>query len=572
MSLLDVNDLQVKFTTPEGIVTAVNKLSYKVNQGETLGIVGESGSGKSQSVFALMGLQAPNAIIQGSARFEQQELLNLPEQQLNQIRAKQISMIFQDPMTSLNPYMKVGEQLMEVLRLHKGLSKQQAYAESLAMLDAVKIPKAQQRMTMYPHEFSGGMCQRVMIAMALLCKPKLLIADEPSTALDVTVQAQIMQLLKELQKEFNTAVIMITHDLGVVAGICDNVLVMHNGEKQEYGSAENIFYRPQHPYTKSLLQAIPRLDKNQHTLSTVSDAATNTEQEPVVSAKKEKSTSDTQQAILDVQDIKVHFAITQKNAWPWSKPEILKAVDGISFQVYPGETLGIVGESGSGKSTLARAIIGLVKPTAGKVIWQGKDLSQLDKQAWQHERSNIQMIFQDPLGSLNPRMTVGDIVAEPLKTHFPELSKTERKQQVQAIMTKVGLSPNLINRYPHEFSGGQCQRIGIARALILKPKLIICDEPVSALDVSIQAQVINLLQELQQELGLSLIFIAHDLAVVKHISDRVLVMYKGNKMEMESADTLYDNPQHPYTQALLSAVPIPDPQIERNKTVQEYSE
>lgn len=588
MSLLEVNDLQVQFNTPEGIVTAVKNLSFNIKQGETLGIVGESGSGKSQTAFALMGLQPANAMIKGSAKFEQQQLLNLPDSELNQIRSKKIAMIFQDPMTSLNPYMKVGEQLTEVLRQHNGMNKKQAYNESVAMLEAVKIPDAKQRMNQYPHEFSGGMCQRVMIAMALLCKPQLLIADEPSTALDVTVQAQIMQLLRELQSEFNTAIIMITHDLGVVAGICDNVLVMQNGEMKEYGSANDIFYRPQHPYTLGLLQAVPRLDKdvdslqtastikadqhNVQSVETVSQEASCSSTKPKAELKSELDKSST---ILDVQNIKVHFTIAKKNALPWSKPSTLKAVDGVSFQVMAGETLGIVGESGSGKSTLARAIIGLLKPTSGKVIWQGQyqvhDLTQFTKQDWLAERCNIQMIFQDPLGSLNPRMTVGEIVAEPLRTYHPELTRSERKKQVQTIMTKVGLQPNLINRYPHEFSGGQCQRIGIARALILKPKLIICDEPVSALDVSIQAQVINLLKQLQQELGLSLIFIAHDLAVVKHISDRVLVMYKGNKVEMAAVDKLYGEPQHDYTKALLSAVPIPDPEIEKNKNVLEYT-
>jgi len=579
MPLLEVNNLQVQFNTPEGIVTAVNNLSFSIKQGETLGIVGESGSGKSQTVFALMGLQPANAMIKGAAQFEQQQLLHLPDSELNQIRSKKIAMIFQDPMTSLNPYMKVGEQLIEVLRHHNGMGKQEAYNQSVAMLEAVKIPDAKQRMNQFPHEFSGGMCQRVMIAMALLCKPQLLIADEPSTALDVTVQAQIMQLLRELQREFNTAIIMITHDLGVVAGICDNVLVMQNGEMKEYGSADDIFYRPQHPYTVGLLEAVPRLDKDVESLQTATTKKVDqhnvqpgeaVSQEDPCSSEQSKAELRQSSVILDVKNIKVHFSIAKKNALPWSKPDILKAVDGVSFQVMAGETLGIVGESGSGKSTLARAIIGLLKPTSGKVIWQEQDLTQFTKQAWLAERCNIQMIFQDPLGSLNPRMTVGEIVAEPLRTYHPELSRSERKRQVQAIMTKVGLQPNLINRYPHEFSGGQCQRIGIARALILKPKLIICDEPVSALDVSIQAQVINLLKQLQQELGLSLIFIAHDLAVVKHISDRVLVMYKGNKVEMASVDKLYGEPQHDYTKALLSAVPIPDPDVEKNKKILEY--
>lgn len=593
MSLLTVKDLNVQFTTPEGIVTAVNDLSFEIAQGETLGIVGESGSGKSQSVFALMGLQAANAKISGSAIFEEQELLTMSDSELNKIRANQISMIFQDPMTSLNPYMPIGKQLIEVLRRHQGLSYAEAFVESVDMLDAVKIADAKSRMSMYPHEFSGGMCQRVMIAMALLCKPKLLIADEPSTALDVTVQAQIMRLLKELQADFNTSIIMITHDLGVVAGTCDNVLVMHNGEKQEYGSVDDIFYRPQHDYTKALLQAIPRLDDSQDKLlslgeSTAAEQASSTQPifdesklNPIEHAiinfgKPELSLKPEAEVLLDVRNVHVDFPIVKNNVMPWFKPDVFKAVNGVSFNVKQGETLGIVGESGSGKSTLARSIIGLLKPTSGNVFWYGngqeQDMGEFDKKTWRAERRNIQMIFQDPLGSLNPRMTVGDIVAEPLKTYHPELSNEQRKQQVQEMMVKVGLQPNLINRYPHEFSGGQCQRIGIARALILKPKLVICDEPVSALDVSIQAQVINLLKDLQQELGLSLIFIAHDLAVVKHISDRVLVMYKGNKVEMEEAEILYAEPKHDYTKALLSAVPIPDPDIEKNKVVKEYIE
>ncbi|EJU3250513.1 murein tripeptide/oligopeptide ABC transporter ATP binding protein OppF [Salmonella enterica] len=440
--LLEVNDLRVTFATPDGDVTAVNDLNFTLRAGETLGIVGESGSGKSQTAFALMGLLATNGRIGGSATFNGREILNLPERELNTLRAEQISMIFQDPMTSLNPYMRVGEQLMEVLMLHKGMSKAEAFEESVRMLDAVKMPEARKRMKMYPHEFSGGMRQRVMIAMALLCRPKLLIADEPTTALDVTVQAQIMTLLNELKREFNTAIIMITHDLGVV------------------------------------------------------------------------------------------------------------------------------GESGCGKSTFARAIIGLVKATDGKVAWLGKDLLGMKADEWREVRSDIQMIFQDPLASLNPRMTIGEIIAEPLRTYHPKLSRQDVRDRVKAMMLKVGLLPNLINRYPHEFSGGQCQRIGIARALILEPKLIICDEPVSALDVSIQAQVVNLLQQLQREMGLSLIFIAHDLAVVKHISDRVLVMYLGHAVELGTYDEVYHNPLHPYTKALMSAVPIPDPDLERNKKIQ----
>ncbi|MCL4128267.1 UNVERIFIED_CONTAM: hypothetical protein GTU68_014849 [Idotea baltica] len=517
-----------------------------------------------------MGLLAKNGIITGSAKFEGKEILNLPEKELNSIRAEQMAMIFQDPMTSLNPYMKVSHQLMEVLMLHKGMGKAEAFEESVRMLEAVKIPEARKRITMYPHEFSGGMRQRVMIAMALLCRPKLLIADEPTTALDVTIQAQIMQLLNELKSEFNTAIIMITHDLGVVAGSCDKVLVMYAGRTMEYGSVNEIFYEPSHPYAEGLLKAIPRLDQEGEILPTIPGNPPNLLRLPTGCPYQERChrvMDRYKKLILDIKNLKVHFSIPSKSIWPWAKPANLKAVDGVNVRLYEGETLGVVGESGCGKSTFARAIIGLVEATEGEVVWLGQDLTKLEDEPLRQKRKEIQMIFQDPLASLNPRMTVGDIIAEPLQTFYSKLTKEEVKDRVKEMMAKVGLLPNVINRYPHEFSGGQCQRIGIARALILKPKMIICDEPVSALDVSIQAQVVNLLKELQKELGLSLVFIAHDLSVVKHISDRVLVMYLGNEVELGESDALFSDPKHPYTKALMSAVPIPDPKLERAKVI-----
>jgi peptide/nickel transport system ATP-binding protein len=474
-------------------------------------------------------------------------------------------MIFQDPMTSLNPYLTVFEQMSQVVIEHEKVSKKAARGRCIEMLEAVRIPEAARRVDMYPHEFSGGMRQRVMIASALLCNPDLLIADEPTTALDVTVQAQILELMKDIRERFGTAIILITHDLGVVAGLCDRVLVMHQGEQKEAGDVEKIFYSPSHAYTRALLRAVPRLDeRGVRRLATVGDSvgevatdgfepADDPRPEPEVSALP----------LLEVRNLKVHFPVPGEGLL--ARDRVLKAVDGIDFALRPGETLGVVGESGCGKSTLARAVLSLVPVTAGRVALLGEDLTGLDKRAMRRYRRDLQVIFQDPLASLNPRMTIGDIVAEPLATHFPSLSKSEQQQKVVSMLERVGLGAEHLNRYPHEFSGGQCQRIGIARALILEPSVVVCDEPVSALDVSIQAQIVNLLMDIQAEMKLSLIFIAHDLAVVRHISHRVLVMYLGHVAEIADRDDLYDRPRHPYTQALIKAVPIPDPKKERAK-------
>ena len=558
MSLLAVESLNVRFATADGDVHAVKDLSFELDKGETLGIVGESGSGKSQSVLSLLGLLADNGSAQGSVRFDGQDLLALTEDELRKVRGRRISMIFQDPMTSMNPYLTVADQMTQVVREHETISRQAARDRCIEMLQTVKIPEAAARFDRYPHELSGGMRQRVMIASSLLLNPEILIADEPTTALDVTVQAQILELMRDLNERFDTAIILITHDLGVVAGLCERVLVMNDGELKENGDVGDIFYRPQHAYTKALLDAVPRLDEARaERLAGVSTAVAG----DIASDGKDDELPPDE--LLSVAGLKVHFSM-QTGGW-FGGMRLLKAVDGVDLTLKAGETLGIVGESGCGKSTLARAILGLVPASAGRVCLLGQDMDELDRESLRATRRELQVIFQDPLASLNPRMTVGDIVSEPLWTHRPDLGPDEVRALVVEVLERVGVSGRELNRYPHEFSGGQCQRIGIARALVLRPKLIICDEPVSALDVSIQAQIVNLLMDLQADFGLALIFIAHDLAVVRHISHRVMVMYLGSIMEVASRQDLYERPGHPYTRALISAVPIPDPDKERSR-------
>jgi oligopeptide/dipeptide ABC transporter ATP-binding protein len=543
--LLTVDKLNVRFTTRDGDVHAVKDLSFSLERGETLGIVGESGSGKSQTVLAMLGLLAANGHVTGSARFDDTQLVGLAQHALRRFRGRRIGIVFQDPMTSLNPYLTVGAQLRQVIKAHESISNAAADTRAVEMLDAVKIPQASARLGRYPHEFSGGMRQRVMIAASLLLRPDVLIADEPTTALDVTVQAQILALMRELNKELGTAIILITHDLGAVAGLCQRLLVMHEGEEKEQGPVEDIFYRPAHAYTRALLAAVPRLDQ------------------PSDQPAAPPGSLPDARPLLDVSDLRVRFKVPGRRLL--APAQTLKAVDGVNFQVRPGETVGVVGESGCGKSTLARAILGLVPVASGRVFLFSTELTALTRRAWREHRRDLQIIFQDPLASLNPRMSVGDIVAEPLLTHFPSLSRAETQAQVVAMLERVGLSADQINRYPHEFSGGQCQRIGIARALILKPKLILCDEPVSALDVSIQAQIVRLLMDIQAEMNLTLIFIAHDLAVVRQLSHRVMVMYLGRIVEVAGNEDLYDAPAHPYTRALISAVPLPDPRLEAHR-------
>jgi oligopeptide/dipeptide ABC transporter ATP-binding protein len=545
--VLSITDLNVDFETYDGLVQAVRGVSLAVKPGECMGVVGESGSGKSQTFMTAMGLLAGNGRARGSIKFKGRELLGLKPGELNQIRGSKMTMIFQDPLTALTPHVRIGKQIAEPLREHLGMSDKDARAVALEWLHRVRIGEPERRLRQYPHELSGGMRQRVMIAGAMACKPELLIADEPTTALDVTVQADILDLMDELMRETRTAMVLITHDMGVIARMADCVCVMKDGAYVEEGPVDEIFSAPKSEYTRQLLDSIPRLDR--------ADRGGRPMLTPVAADAP---------IIVKGDDVKVRFEV---RSGLFSTPQTLRAVDGVSFQVRQGETLGIVGESGSGKSTLARAVLRLLPPAtiSGAVTVMARDLTSADRAEMKAARRDLQIVFQDPLASLDPRTTIGDSIAEPLITHQPQLTRAQRDQQVEAMMERVELSPALINRYPHELSGGQNQRVGIARAMILKPKLVICDEAVSALDVSIRAQIIDLLIDLQKELGMAMIFISHDLAVVREISHRVLVLYLGRVMEQADRDAIYHHAKHPYTKALLSAAPIPDPVKERSR-------
>jgi peptide/nickel transport system ATP-binding protein len=533
--LLKLDGLRVAFATPRGASTVVDGLSFTLEAGETLCIAGESGSGKSVTALSLMGLlpKPGGRITAGAALFQGRDLFELSDAEMQEIRGADIAMIFQEPMTSLNPVLSIGTQMIEGLRRHKGLSDADAEKRAIAVLDSVRIPEARRRMKQFPHELSGGMRQRVMIAMAMSCGPKILIADEPTTALDCTIQAQILELMSDLQKQTGTAIILITHDMGVVAEMADRVVVMRYGKMVEHGSVKSVFAAPQADYTKALLAAVPKFSNGRNA--------------PVEAPKPEP--------ILSVRDLIVRFDV--KGGFFHRTRQRVHAVEKVSFDLAPGETLALVGESGCGKSTTARAIMHL-SPFSGSIKLAGKETASVTGDALRALRRDVQMIFQDPHASLDPRMSVGDLVGEPLVIHGLARG-SELKDRVADLFQRVGLTPEQITRYPHEFSGGQRQRICIARALSLNPKIIIADECVSALDVSIQAQILVLLKKLRAELGLSYLFISHDMAVVEQVSHRVAVMYLGQIVETGPTKDVLGNPQHPYTKKLLAAVPIPDP-------------
>ena len=611
--ILEINDLHVHFVTSHGTVRAVEGLTYSVRAGEMVAIVGESGSGKSVSALAVMRLLPPNTsrIKNGDIRFEGRQLLGLADEEMRKIRGRYISMIFQEPMTSLNPVLTIGLQIKEPLLIHMGMNEEQATARAIELLTLVGITDPANRLAQHPHQLSGGMRQRVMIAIGLACNPKLLIADEPTTALDVTIQAQILELMKDLSRRLGIAVIVITHNLGIVARYADRVNVMYAARLVESGTAEAVFSRPLHPYARGLLSAVPRLDRGRSAkLATIEGSPPNllnppegcrfaprcrfvyeackhlpafAEIEPghfsgchrspeiealdppappLAQGALHTNIAASETPMLDIRHASKFFNVG--GGFLRGPVKLVRAVNDVSLTVKAGETVGLVGESGCGKSTLGRLVLRLEDPTAGEMIFDGVDLAPLGRKQMTDVRKKLQVIFQDPYSSLNPRMTCGQIIGEPMHVHNLR-AKDKIDERVAELLELVGLFPYMALRYPHELSGGQRQRVGIARALAVEPRVIVCDEAVSALDVSIQGQVINLLEDLQQKLGLTYLFIAHDLAVVRHISTRVAVMYLGRIVEFATSDELFANPKHPYTQALLAAAPVPDPVIERTR-------
>ena len=571
-ALLSVRSLSVEFGTGQGAFKAVKEVSFDVQPGKTLAVVGESGSGKSVTSLAIMRLTdyTGGRITGGQVLFRPSEgealdLVNASDSRLRAIRGNDIAMIFQEPMTSLNPVFTIGNQIAETLILHEGLNGRDARLRARDLLQKVRLPDANKLLDRYPHQLSGGMRQRVMIAMALACNPKLLIADEPTTALDVTIQAQILNIIQDLQQEMGTAVIFITHDMGVVAEMADDVVVMWKGEKVEQAPVRDIFAAPQHPYTRALLSAVPRLGSltgqplPKRTPVMVMDGGV----AKPVGDTHEQNTADYTKPILQVDKLTTRFDVGK--TFFGRVTHRVHAVEEVSFDIYPGETLALVGESGSGKSTIGRTLQQLVEPTGGTVRFDGRDMAAMSHGERRRLRQEIQYIFQDPFASLDPRHTVGYSIAEPIVVHGLIKDRKAIERRVQELLEQVGLLPQHAKRYPHEFSGGQRQRVSIARALASNPKLVIADESVSALDVSIQAQIVNLLMELQEKRRLSYLFITHDMAVVEKISHRVAVMYLGQIVELGSRQAIFENPQHSYTRKLLAAVPVADPQRERSK-------
>lgn len=555
--ILSIQNLRVAFKSNTGLNEVLHGISYDLFPNEILGIVGESGSGKSVASLAIMGLLPPkkSVVSIGDILFKNKNILHYSQKELEALRGQKIAMIFQEPMSALNPSMSCGAQVEELLFQHTSLSKKEVKEKVIQLFNEVKIPTPYETFKKYPHEISGGQQQRVMIAMAIACKPDILIADEPTTALDVTVQKDIIELLKTLQKECKMSVIFISHDLALVSEIADRILVMYQGSIIESGPTKSIFKTPKENYTKALIGARPTLKSRLKQLPTISDFLSNTISKSVISkssrTKKHKEIY-SQAPLLEVINLeKIYFS----NPSFFGTKTAFKAVDAVSFRVYAGETMGLVGESGCGKSTLGKAILQLDKATAGTLNYKGKDITNLHKKELRALRKEIQIIFQDPYASLNPRLTVGEAIMEPMKVHKLFSSDEERKTKTLEILEKVGLDPSHFDRYPHEFSGGQRQRIGIARTIAVEPKLIICDESVSALDISVQAQVLNLLNVLKEDYGFTYIFISHDLAVVKFMSDQLMVMNKGKIEELGEADAIYDNPQKAYTKALIDAIP-----------------